>query len=102
MNLRLRARAAVFTDGMAMSMRNAAAATPTLQWIWLAAGVHALVLPRWMGDEPASEALLAELHARLKAGDAPADALQAARMKVRNAGATAAPFYWAGWMLVGG
>jgi CHAT domain-containing protein len=38
---------------------------------------------------------------RLKAGDAPADALQAARMKVRTTEATAAPFYWAGWMLVG-
>lgn len=101
MNLPLRARTAVLSDGTAMSMRNAAAATPTLQWIWLAAGVPALVLPRWLGDEPASEALIAELHLRLKAGDAPADALQAARMKVRKTEATAAPFYWAGWMLVG-
>jgi CHAT domain-containing protein len=100
-NLSLRARTAVFSDGMAMSMRNAAAATPTLHWIWLAAGVPALVLPRWMGDEPSSEALIAELHVRLKAGDAPAAALQAARMKVRKIEATAAPFYWAGWMLVG-
>ena len=100
-NLPLRARAAVLTDGMAMSMRNAAAATPTLQWIWLAAGVPALVLPRWTGDEPASETLIAELHARLKAGDAPADALHAARMMVRRSEATAAPFHWAGWMLVG-
>jgi CHAT domain-containing protein len=101
MNLRLRARTAVVTDGMAMAMRNAAAAVPTLEWIWLAAGVPTLVLPRWMGDEAASDALITELHARLKAGDAPADALQAARMKVRKAEDTAAPFFWAGWMLVG-
>ncbi len=101
MNLRLLARGAVLTDGMTMSMRNAAAATPTLQWAWLAAGVPAVVLPRWMTDEAAGEALVAELHARLKAGDAPADALRAARMKIRNNEATAAPFYWAGWMVVG-
>jgi hypothetical protein len=101
MNLRLRARSAVLTDGMGMSMRNAAAALPTMQWVWLAAGVPALVLPRWMGDEKAGETLIAELHARLKAGDSPADALQAARMKLRKAEDTAAPFFWAGWMLLG-
>jgi CHAT domain-containing protein len=82
-------------------MRNAAAATPTLHWTWLAAGVPAIVLPRWMGDDTASDALIAELHVRLKSGDSPADALHAARMKVRKTDATAAPFYWAGWMIVG-
>jgi tetratricopeptide (TPR) repeat protein len=101
MNLRLRARTAVLTDGTAMSMRNAAAVLPTLQWTWLAAGVPALILPRWVGDDAASDALIAELHARLKAGDSPADALQAARMKVRKAENTVAPYFWAGWMLVG-
>jgi tetratricopeptide (TPR) repeat protein len=101
MNLQLRARGAIFTDGMAMSMRNAATATPTLQWAWLAAGVPAVVLPRWKSDEAAGEALIAELHARLKAGDAPPDAMRAARRKIRSNEATAAPFYWAGWMVVG-
>jgi CHAT domain-containing protein len=54
-----------------------------------------------MGDDAASDALIAELHVRLKAGDSPADALHAARMKVRKSDATSAPFYWAGWMIVG-
>jgi CHAT domain-containing protein len=84
-----------------MSMRNAAAAAPVLHWAWLAAGVPALVMPRWVGDETASEAIVVELHARLKAGDAPAEALRAARLKIRKNDATSAPFFWAGWMVVG-
>jgi hypothetical protein len=100
-NLRIPAHVAIFTDGMAMSMRNAGAATPTVQWVWLAAGVPAVVLPRWVTDEAAGEALVTELHARIKAGDAPADALRAARSKVRADAATSAPYYWAGWMVVG-
>jgi hypothetical protein len=100
-NLEIPARAAIFTDGMAMSMRSAGAATPTVQWTWLAAGVPAIVLPRWVGDEAAGDALVTELHARLRAGDAPADALQAARSKVRANAATSAPYYWGGWMAVG-
>jgi tetratricopeptide (TPR) repeat protein/CHAT domain-containing protein len=100
-NLELPARAAIFTDGMTMSMRNAGAATPTVQWAWLAAGVPALILPRWVSDEAASDAIVVELHARLKGGDAPVDALHASRAKVRANPATSAPYYWAGWMVVG-
>ncbi len=101
MNLTLRARIAVLTDGMALSMRNAAGAAPALHWTWLAAGVPAIVLPRWVSDDAAGRVLVAEFHARLRAGAAPAVALRAARLKVRSHEATAAPFYWAGWMLLG-
>jgi tetratricopeptide (TPR) repeat protein len=100
-NLRLRARALVLTDGTALSMRNAAAALPALQWIWLAAGPPGLVLPRWVTDEAASDTLVTALHARIKAGDSPAEALHAARKKIRSDEKTSAPYYWAGWMVIG-
>jgi hypothetical protein len=37
-----------------------------------------------------------------RAGGAPDVALQAARANVRSRRETSAPFYWAGWMLIGG
>jgi CHAT domain-containing protein len=37
----------------------------------------------------------------LRAGEPPDVALQAARAKIRRGRDTSAPFYWAGWMLVG-
>jgi len=69
-------------------------------WAWRAAGVRNLVLPRWSTDEPASEAFMKAVHDRLRAGDAADVAAHAARATVRSTRATAAPFYWAGWMVV--
>jgi CHAT domain-containing protein len=46
-------------------------------------------------------ALLKELYARLKAGDVPEVALQSARATVRAGEDTRAPYFWAGWMVVG-
>ena len=101
MNLDLHAGVAVLSDGASMSMRDAADEVGAVGWAWRAAGVPAIVLPRWAGDDAASTALLVTLHERLRAGDAPEIALQAARAKVRSGRDTASPFYWAAWMLMG-
>ncbi len=101
MNLDLRADVAVLSDGGAMSMRDAADEVGMIAWAWRAAGVRNLLLPRWSPDEPASDAFLKAVHDRLRAGDAADVAAQAARATVRSTRATAAPFYWAAWMVVG-
>jgi tetratricopeptide (TPR) repeat protein len=100
MNLELRADVAVLSDGGAMSMRDAADEVGLIAWAWRAAGVRDFVLPRWSTDDDASAAFFAVLHEGLRAGDAPAVALQTARDTVRANRATAAPFYWAAWMVV--
>jgi tetratricopeptide (TPR) repeat protein len=60
--------------------------------------------PGWALRAPATgeqEASAIALHDGLRAGDPPDVALQAARARVRSSRETSAPFYWAGWMLVG-
>jgi CHAT domain-containing protein len=101
MNLTVPAATVVLSDGGAAAMRDGQAATGAIEWAWLAAGAGSLVLGRWSAEDAAPE-LLAEFHRRLVAGDAPADALRAARTKVRARAEWAAPYYWAGWMAVGG
>ena len=101
MNLDLHARVVVMSDGAAASMRDGAAAAETVGWAWRAAGVPALVMPRWTGDATASTELLGEFHQRVHAGDAPDHALQAARAVVRARDETRAPYFWASWMVIG-
>jgi tetratricopeptide (TPR) repeat protein len=102
MNLDLHARVAIISDGSAMAMRDAADEAATVAWTWRAAGVPALILRRWTSDDALSSTFLADLHARLRAGDAPDVALQAARKKIRAAKGGALPFQWAAWMVIGG
>jgi CHAT domain-containing protein len=102
MNLDLRAAVTVVSDGAAMTMMDAADETGAVAWAWRAAGVRALVVPRWRADEAASNAFLAALHARLRAGDSPDVAQRAARTAVRQSRGFSAPHFWAGWMLVSG
>jgi CHAT domain-containing protein len=101
MNLDLHARVTVFSDGSSASMRGASSAADTVRWAWRAAGVPSIVLSRWGTEDAASVAMLKELHTRLKGGDAPEAALQAARTAVRAVEETRAPYFWAGWMVVG-
>jgi CHAT domain-containing protein len=101
MNLDLHARVAVVSDGTAMAMRDAADEAATVAWTWRAAGVPALILRRWASDEVLSSTFLAEVHARLRAGDAPDVALQGARKKMKASKGGALPFQWAAWMLIG-
>jgi CHAT domain-containing protein len=100
-DLELHARAAVFTDGAALSMRAAAPALDTVRWAWRAAGVSSIVVPRWRGDPTATTMFLEEFYKQVKEGAAVDDALQHARATVRAKEEMRAPFYWAEWMLVG-
>ena len=101
MNLDLHATIAVLSDGASMTMREAADEVGAVAWAWRAAGVPSLVLPRWAADDVVSTELLVAFHARLRAGDTPDVALQAARATIRSRSKTSAPFYWANFMLVG-
>ena len=101
MNLTVQAGIAVLSDGAAMSMRDGAAAADVVQWAWLAAGVPSVVVARWPTDQAASSALLVEFHHGLRSGKPPGEALLAARTRIRERPEWSAPFYWAGWMLMG-
>ena len=72
------------SDGAAMAMRDAADEVGAVGWAWRAAGVPALVLPRWSADDLASTAFMVALHERLRAGDVPDVALQTARARMRS------------------
>jgi CHAT domain-containing protein len=100
-DLELHARAAVFTDGAALSMRAAAPALDTVRWAWRAAGVSSIVVPRWRADPTATTMFLEDFYKQVKEGAAVDDALQHARATVRGKEEMRAPFYWAGWILVG-
>ena len=41
------------------------------------------------------------VYSRLRAGDTPETALQTAGRELRTAEATSAPYFWAGWQVVG-
>ncbi len=101
MNLDLRARAAILSDGGTTSMRGAAPSIGIVGWAWRAAGVPALVLPRWRIDAADSTAMFKELYGRLDDGEVPEAALQGARTAVRSGQTARAPYYWAGWMIIG-
>ncbi len=101
MNLELHGRLTVFSDGATASMRGAASAADIVRWAWRAAGVPAIVLPRWGTDDAASTALLTAAYGRLKAGDAPEIALQTAAAGLRASDETRAPYFWAAWCVVG-
>jgi CHAT domain-containing protein len=101
MNLDLRARTTILSDGGTASRRGAAPSAGIVRWAWRAAGVPTLVLSRWETDPAESTAMLKELHAGLREGEVPEDALQRARAAVRAGEDTRAPYYWAGWMVVG-
>ena len=78
-NAEFTTRLVVFSDPAAMTMREGAAALPTLQWVLRAGGLESLVVRRWAGDEDATTALLKAFYERLRTGNSPAEALRAAR-----------------------
>jgi tetratricopeptide (TPR) repeat protein len=101
-NLDLHARATVLSDGAALSMRDAASEISVVQWAWRAAGVPWIVLSRWPSDAAARDAFIRELHRQLRSGKDPDAALLAARQAVRQTPGFRSPFYWCGWIAVGG
>ena len=62
----------------------------------------AIAMPRWTVDDPARARLLGELHRQLSHGRSLEDALAGARLDLRKSREWSAPFYWAGWLVVGG
>jgi len=101
MNLEMHGRLAVLSDGSSAGMRGAASGAEIVRWAWRAAGIPAIVLPRWATDSDASAALMKIVYSRLKAGDSPEAALQAAGRELRATDETRAPYFWAGWQVVG-
>jgi tetratricopeptide (TPR) repeat protein len=101
MNLNLRADVVVLSDGAAAAMRDAAGAVGTIGWAWRASGVQALMLRRWADDDDAAaDALIADVHARLRDGLSAPAALRAARAAARARGTDVPPWAWAAWMVV--
>ncbi len=102
MNLQLAPGVTVFTDGGSTAMRGAASATDVVSWAWRAAGVPAIVLPRWATDDPAAKSMLQKIYtAVFKGGETPASAVHEASSEIRATEATRAPYYWAAWQVVG-
>jgi tetratricopeptide (TPR) repeat protein len=101
MNLDLHARLALLSDGGSASRRDAAPVAEIVRWAWRAAGVPSVVLARWATEPPEAARLLKELYTGSKNGDTPGTALANAGRTVRGRADTRAPYYWAGWMVIG-
>jgi len=59
------------------------------------------VVSQWQADSRATEALMIAFYRRLRAGDAPAAALQHAQLAVRANPRYQDPLYWAPFIVVG-
>ncbi len=70
-------------------------------WAFLARGCPATVVSQWSVDSAATRALMVAFHRRLRAGEPPARALQAAGRELRRQPAWRLPFYWAAFVVVG-
>lgn len=69
---------------------------------FLGAGAENVIATLWAVEDRTTARVMERLHKRLRAGDSEVVALsQAQRETLRNS-ATAGPFYWAGFVLVGG
>ncbi|MFO0932158.1 MAG: CHAT domain-containing protein [Planctomycetota bacterium] len=65
------------------------------------AGATRVVASLWKVDDEATQRLMTEFHARLKAGTPPAQALREAQTVVRSEPRWAHPSFWAAWLLWG-
>ena len=76
----------------------------TLARAFLVAGARTVVASLWSVDDEATAELFMEFHRRLRLGDSPARALQAAQLFMldHENGQFSAPRYWAGFRVVGG
>ena len=102
LNLDLHGGLAVFTDGTSVSMRGAAASTDIVSWAWRAAGIPAIVVPRWATDEPGAATMLKAIYTTVSVnGTSPEGAVRIAATDLRAADATRAPYYWAAWQVIG-
>jgi len=65
------------------------------------AGAPRVLVSLWNGDDEATRTLMVRLHALLKEGRPPANALVEAQAAVRAVERWKHPYYWAGWVLWG-
>ncbi len=72
-----------------------------LAWAFLAAGAHTLVGSQWKAPSAATEVLMRRFHERLVAGDAPAEALRQAQLRLMGEERYSAPLDWAAFVVVG-
>ena len=63
---------------------------------------HSVVATLWPVDDWATAAVMERFYERMAAGEEPALALAKAQRAMRGAPATAHPFFWAGFVVVGG
>ena len=69
---------------------------------FLSAGASNVAATLWAVEDRATARLMEELHRRLRAGDSEVRALSAAQRQTLRNPDTAGPFYWAGFVVVGG
>lgn len=68
---------------------------------FLSAGPSAVLVSLWQADDRATVPLMEDFYRRLFAGDTPAEALRHAQLVARSDAGRNAPYYWAGFVLVG-
>jgi len=102
MNLEPRPHLTVFTDGSSASMRGAASAADIVSWAWRAAGSPSIVLPRWDTDIRARATFLKAMYTNtVMLGSSVEGGAREAMAVLRVDEATRAPYYWAGWQVIG-
>lgn len=70
-----------------------------LRRAFVTAGAELLIVSQWKVDDEATKDLMIDFYRRLKSGQSPAEALQAAAQHVRST--RPHPYYWAGFVLIG-
>ncbi len=68
---------------------------------FLSAGVRTVVVALWPVDDQVAATLMKDFYAGLARGETVAHALRHAQLRVAHRSATASPFYWAGYLLIG-
>jgi CHAT domain-containing protein len=65
------------------------------------AGAHSIISSFWSVDDLRTMELMTELYTALKANNTKERALQSAQLKLLHSKTASAPYYWAGFMLIG-
>jgi len=69
---------------------------------FLGAGVEHVIATLWAVEDRSTAGVMERLHRRLRAGNSEVAALSEAQRETLRNPATSGPFYWAGFVLVGG
>jgi CHAT domain-containing protein len=72
-----------------------------MSWACLVAGARQVVATQWSVRDDSTRALMVQFHRELLAGKSPAEALRQAQVFVMRQGEWAAPYHWAGFVLIG-